>query len=352
MRTALPLCALLFASPALSYVHVPPQTLAKLCADSRQIRALKVKSRQVEKGAVVFEVADALRDKEKSSIASFRLLVRPDAAQAKAALDRLAPGSTAVLFSQEDGDGKRARGFGYVFLDEFVFSVDYNAQAELWLYLRPEPNLSLAYSGPARELPALTKAILAGKKNVKVPTKAPAKEDDLSLRGLLIEEARRKNGPTYPKVPLPTAWGKPVKGLQAGLRINPAVEVAGAALSLEVVVRNVDPKPRTFSHLQLAFGGRGGDGCATGRAEEVVSQFTPKGTRWTAYVSPGDSYPLAVVPLFREGQGKAPSPRLRLEPGVSRVGMEGVAVRLGSGGKGDDVELATGYLDVTLPPGP
>lgn len=89
---------------------------------------------------------------------------------------------------------------------------------------------------------------------------------------------------------------------------------------------------------------------ATGKAEEFTSRFTPKGSRLTAYVSPKDSYALAAVPIFRTGEGKDGSlPRLRLQAGENRVGMEGVVVRLGSGEKGEDVELSTGYLDV---PGP
>ena len=334
------------AASAVAYIHVPPQTLKAMCEDSWQIRALTVKARSVEKGVVAFDVAEVLKDKEKPAITMFRLVARPDTTGAKAALDRLAVGASAVLFSQEYGAGKGTKGYGYLFVDEAAFSVDYNAAGEFWLLLRAEPSLSEVYYGPAGKLPGPVQAVLKGEA-VKVPTKAPAKPDDLSIRGLLVEEARRRNSPTYPKTPLPTAWGKPAKGLQAGVRINPAVEIPDAAAVLEVVIRNVDTKPRTFTHLQLGFGGDGVDGTVTGKAEEVVGQFTPAGTRSAAYVSPGDTYPLAEVPLFRPGEGKSwTRPRLRPRPGENRVGVEGVVVRLGSGGKGEDVELSTGYLDV------
>lgn len=349
MRMVLSSFALVvLASSALAYIHVPPQTLKAMCTESPQIRVLTVKARNLDKGVVVFEVGEVLRAEEKSAIVAFRLAVRPDADNGKTVLDKLPVGARAVLFSREEGEGKRTKGYGYLFLDEFGLSVDYNAAGDVWLYLRAEPNLSVTYHGSATELPALVKSVLAGQE-VKVPTRKPAKEDDLSIRGLLIEEARRKNSPTYPKSPLPTAWGKPAKGLQAGVRINPAVEIPDAALALEVVIRNVDTKPRRFTHLQLAFGGESVGGSVTGKAEEVDSRFAPKGTRLAAYVSPGDAYPLATVPVSRTGDGKAWSlPRLGLELGENRVGMEGVVVRLGSGGKGEDVELSTGYLDVHL----
>lgn len=340
------LAAVVLAMPAPAYIHVPPQTLKKMCAESLQVRALTVKARNLDKGVVVFEVAKVLKDENKSPIRAFRMVVRPGADKAKAVLDKLAVGATVVLFTHEHGKGKTTNGYGYAFSDEFGFSVDYNAEGELWLYLRPEPNLSLAYHGPARNLPALVKASLDGKE-VKAPTRVPDIKDDLGVRGLLIDEARRKNSPTYPKSPLPTAWGKPAQGLQAGVRINPAVEVPDAALVLEVVIRNVDTRPRIFTFLQLSFSGKSADGCVTAKAAEIVSQAGRKGLRWAAYVSPGDSYAMAIVPIFRPGVGKSWSlPRLQLQPGVNRVGMEGISVRLGSSGKGEDVGLSTGYLDV------
>jgi hypothetical protein len=350
MRVVLPVSVLvLLVSSASAYLHVPPQTLKAMCAESPQIRVLTVKARDHDKGVVVFETAEVLRAEEKSAIGAFRMAVRPDADKAKTVLDKLAVGATAILFSQEDGEGKKARGYGYAFIDDFAFSVDYNAQGELWLYLRAEPNLVATYYGSARGLVDLVKAVLKGK-DVKVPTRVPDKADDLSLRGLLVEEARRKNSPTYPKSPLPTAWGKPAKGLQAGVRINPAVEIADAVVVLEVVIRNVDTKPRTFTHLQLAFAGESAGEAVTGKAEEYVSRFMPKGSRLAAYVSPGDSYPVAAVPIFRPGAGKGWSlPRLGLKPGENRVGMQGVVVRLGGGNEGEDVDLSTGYLDVHLP---
>src|SRR6201999_2253121 len=77
-----------------------------------------------------------------------------------------------------------------------------------------------------------------------------------------------------PKAPIPTAWGKPVKGLQAGIRVNP--NGRAGAMDLDVVVRNVGKEAIEFDHLQLAFGGENSEGTVTAKGVEVYGSFTPK----------------------------------------------------------------------------
>ena len=146
-----------------------------------------------------------------------------------------------------------------------------------------------------------------------------------------------------PKAPIPTAWGKPVKGLQAGIRVDPN----GRTGVLDVVVRTVGKEVIEFDHLQLGFGGENSEGTMTAKGVEVYGSFTPKGSRFKAKLAPGESHTIAHVPLCRPGEGSVilPTPKVRL--GENRVGAEGVVVRL-AGEK--EVELATGYLDVQITP--
>lgn len=149
-----------------------------------------------------------------------------------------------------------------------------------------------------------------------------------------------------PKAPIPTAWGKPVKGLQAGIRVHPNGHTG--AVEVDVVVRNVGNGVIEFDHLQLGFGGENSEGTVTATGVEVYGSFTPKGTRFRAKLAPGGSHRIARVPLSRPGESAGiviPSPKIHF--GENRVGAEGVVVRL-AGGK--EVELATGYLDVKIAP--
>jgi hypothetical protein len=143
-----------------------------------------------------------------------------------------------------------------------------------------------------------------------------------------------------------TAWGKPVEGVQAGIRVGPDGNTGARALDLEVVVRNVGRGAVELDHLQLAFGGNHADGTVTLRGVEVYGSYLPKGYRIKATLAAGETHRVASVPVYWPGEGFGfPAPRLR--PGENRVGAEEVVVRL-AGGK--EVELATGYLDVRITP--
>jgi hypothetical protein len=126
IRLAVALLALtLPASTAVGYIHFPPMTLPKMCKDSHHIRVLKVAKFDKEKGVIVFEVADSLKG-EKSQITSFKHVLRGEASGTKPILDWLKEGKTAVMFAIETKPGSAAMGVGYVFLDEYCYSVDYN----------------------------------------------------------------------------------------------------------------------------------------------------------------------------------------------------------------------------------
>jgi hypothetical protein len=149
------------------------------------------------------------------------------------------------------------------------------------------------------------------------------------------------------QAPIPTAWGKPVKGLQAGIRVNPKEGIPQALVVVEVVVRNVSKEVIEFDHLQLGLKGEHSEGTVTATCVEVYGSFTPKGTRFGAKLAPGESHRLALAPISRDGEGGVILPTLKVRLGENRIGVEGVVVRLVGA---NDVELVTGYLDVQITP--
>ena len=128
MRSMLVSCVVLAAASTTSgYIHVPPTTLKGVCKGAPWIRVLTVKDRDEEKGGVTFEVAETLLDNKqwKSGVASFRLIVPPDAPGGKAVLRQLERGKTVVLFSNE-GEGDKPSGFGYACLGKGWYSIHYS----------------------------------------------------------------------------------------------------------------------------------------------------------------------------------------------------------------------------------
>jgi len=183
--------AIVAASSAWGYIHVPPPTLKKMCDDSGSIRVLAVAACDKDRGVVTFDVGEAILA-PKSGVASFRLVVRPDAPGAQTTLESLAAGKGVVLFTCEGDSGKNTRALGYAFTDAGCYSVDYNAEGEFWLFLRAEPQMSACFHGTAKELAGLVKAIRDGKE-VDVPTKAPAEKVDHKSRVRQVEDAINKN---------------------------------------------------------------------------------------------------------------------------------------------------------------
>jgi hypothetical protein len=174
-------------SGAGAYIHFPPMTAQKMCKQSHHIRLLKVTKHDKEKGVIVFEVAETLKG-EKSRITSFQHVLRADAEGVQPVLDWIADGKTAVMFTIEGG----AIACGYVFIDEYCYSVDYNRAGKFWLVIRGEPGLSACYHGSTEELRKAVKDILAGK-DVKVPTKDPAAKEDREKRNKQVNDVLKKN---------------------------------------------------------------------------------------------------------------------------------------------------------------
>jgi hypothetical protein len=182
---------LLAAPAAIGYIHYPPKTLQKMCKDSHQIRLLKVEKLNKEKGVIVFELAASLKG-EKSQITSFRHKIRIDAERVKPILDWARDGKTAVMFSIEGKRGDQVVGIGYVFIDEYCYSVEYKSAGKYWLLLRAEPGMSACYHGSAKRLREAVKDLLDGKE-VKVPVKVPDAKEDRDKRNKEINDVLNKN---------------------------------------------------------------------------------------------------------------------------------------------------------------
>lgn len=151
-------------SPAGAYIHFPPPTMTKMCQISSNIRVLTVKKFSKEKGVVIYDVVDTLKSKNPIKGMSFKHSIPTDTKGAKPIFDWLADGKRAVMFTIENG----AFGCGYVFIDNFCYSVDYNRKGEYWLLIRVDPEMSACFHGSVETLQQVTKDLLGGK-DVKVP---------------------------------------------------------------------------------------------------------------------------------------------------------------------------------------
>jgi hypothetical protein len=183
--------ALLLTQVALGYIHFPPMTLPKMCKHSTLIRVLSVKKFDREKGVVIFEVAETLKGKN-PSIKSFKHALRPEVKGVKPVLDWLGDDKRAVMFTIEAPGGLAC---GYVFIDDYCYSVDYNRPGAYWMLLRAEPDLLACYHGSAKRLHELAKDILAGKE-VKVPVKepkSPVTEKEKEKRRTEVTDGLNKN---------------------------------------------------------------------------------------------------------------------------------------------------------------
>jgi hypothetical protein len=181
----------LAAPVARAYIHFPPMTLPRMCKQSHHIRLLKIKKYDKEKGVILFELAEPLKG-EKSQITSFRHVIRADAEGAKPVLDWAGDGKPAVMFSIESNPGGPVRALGYVFIDKYCYSVDYNSGGKYWLVIRGEPGLSACYHGSVEQLRGMVKDILDGKE-VKVPVKVPDTKQDRDKRNKEINDVLHKN---------------------------------------------------------------------------------------------------------------------------------------------------------------
>ena len=169
----------LVASPAGGYLHFPPPTMQKMCKQSTNIRVLAVKKYDKEKGVIVYEVAETLKGKNPEGM-SFKHAIRKEAAGVKPILDWVGDAKKAVMFTIEGG----AISCGYVFIDKFCYSVDYNTRGDFWLLVRVDPELAACFHGTVETLRKVTKDLLDGKE-VKVPV-------DESVKTLPLEERQKR----------------------------------------------------------------------------------------------------------------------------------------------------------------
>jgi hypothetical protein len=177
------------ASTAAGYIHFPPMQLPKMCKVSHHIRLLKVEKHSKEKGVILFEIEEKLKG-QKAQITSFKHILGRHAEGTRPILDWVADGKTAVMFFIESPGG--ALGVGYVFIDNYCYSVDYNRREKYWLLIRAEPGLSACYYGSVGQLRDTVKAILDGKE-VKVPMKEPGTKEDRDQRNKEINDVLKKN---------------------------------------------------------------------------------------------------------------------------------------------------------------
>jgi hypothetical protein len=171
----------LAASPSVGYIHFPPLTMQKMCKQSSNIRVLGVKKYDKEKGVVVYEVVETLKGKNLKGM-SFKHAIREDADGVKPIFDWVEDGKRGVMFTIEGG----RIACGYVFIDEFCYSVDYNTKGDFWLLVRVDPEMSACFHGSVEHLQKVAKEILDGK-DVKVPVME-------STKPLTLEE-REKRAP-------------------------------------------------------------------------------------------------------------------------------------------------------------
>src|SRR6185437_9291912 len=172
--------------PANGYIHFPPPTLAKMCQQSMAIRVLKVKKHDKEKGVIVYEAIETLKGKTPKGM-TFKHAIGEKTKDKKPIFDWLGDGKQAVMFTIEAGN----IACGFVFIDKFCYSVDYNRKGDFWLLIRVDPEMAATFHGTVETLRKVTADLLAGKE-VKVPV-------DESVK-LLSNEERHKRVPALSEI--------------------------------------------------------------------------------------------------------------------------------------------------------
>jgi hypothetical protein len=157
-----------------------------MCQQSTAIRVLQVKKHDKEKGVIVYEAAETLKGKTPGG-RSFKHAIGMETKGTKPIFDWVADGKQAVMFTIEGGE----IACGYVFIDKFCYSVDYNRKGDFWLLIRVDPEMGATFHGTVETLYKVTKDLLAGKA-VKVPVNE-------SVKPVSLEE-RRKRAPALNEI--------------------------------------------------------------------------------------------------------------------------------------------------------
>lgn len=180
------------AGPAAGYIHFPPTTMTKMCGQSMAIRVLTVKKYDREKGVILFEAAETLKGKTPDG-ATFKHVIRKETEGTKPILDWVAEGKQAMMFTIETGPTGIA--CGYVFIDNYCYSVDRNGSGEFWLVFRTDPEMAATFLGTVEALQKITKDLLAGK-DVTVPvdeTLKPVPNEEREKRVPALNDIMVKN---------------------------------------------------------------------------------------------------------------------------------------------------------------
>ena len=164
------------AAPSVGYIHFPPLTMPKMCKQATNIRVLTVQKHNNEKRVIVYELTETLKGKSPKGM-SFRHAIPKNAGGTKPVFDWVGDGRQAVMFTIEGG----GIACGYVFIDKFCYSVDYNKRGDYWLVIRADPEMSACFHGTVETLRKVTKDLLAGKE-VKVPVDDSVKSVPLKER--------------------------------------------------------------------------------------------------------------------------------------------------------------------------
>jgi hypothetical protein len=173
------LVTVLAVAPAGAYIHFPPPTMPKMCQHSTAIRVLTVKKHDRDKGVIIYEAAETLKGKTPDG-KLFRHVIGKESRETKPIFDWVADGNRAVMFTIEG----ESLACGYVFIDQFCYSVDLNNRGDFWLLIRVDPEMAATFFGTVETLRTVTKDILAGKE-VEVPV-------DESVKPVTVEERRRR----------------------------------------------------------------------------------------------------------------------------------------------------------------
>jgi hypothetical protein len=176
-------------TPARGYIHFPPPTMPKMCRHSTAIRVLTVKKHDREKGVIVYEAAETLKGKTPGRT-SFKHAIGKETQGTRPIFDWVADGKQAVMFTIE-GD---AIACGYVFIDKFCYSVDYNRKGGFWLLIRVDPEMAATFHGTVETLQKVTKDLLAGKEvNVPVDAVKPVSLEERRQRVPALNEIMIRN---------------------------------------------------------------------------------------------------------------------------------------------------------------
>jgi hypothetical protein len=173
------LATALAVPPCAGYIHFPPPTMQKVCQISSNIRVLAVSKHDKEKGVIVYDLVETLKGKNPKGM-SFKHAIGKGVAEAKPIFDWAAAGKRAVMFTIEGGE----IACGYVFIDRFCYSVDYNRKGDFWLLIRVDPDMSACFHGSVETLQKVTRDLLDGKE-VKVPV-------DESVKHVPLEERQKR----------------------------------------------------------------------------------------------------------------------------------------------------------------